>query len=84
MIPVYRENLKVIIEAIEGEKDIIPFIPGDWLSELRKKPAYVDALVDAGFLLGLTDEILPEYSVFLKSKKAWLERQLELLREEVR
>lgn len=70
------EDLGTVIDAIENERDIIPFIPEDIMAGIIGKPSYVKALANADFLLGLTDEILPEYSELLRAKKSWLERQI--------
>lgn len=79
--PEDAERFGVLIEAIQNERDIIPFIPDAWLEYLKEKSATAKALADADFLIGLTDEILPEYSEILRGRGLWLGRQLDQLKE---
>lgn len=79
-----HEDMSVIVEAIHYELDIIPLLPEEWMEYLRENRDRYKALADADFLIGLTKEILPEYSELLVSRKPWLERQLLTLVETVR
>lgn len=79
----HRDDFDVIFGAITYEQDIIPALPEEHIIYLRKNLALANALDDADFLLGLTLEILPEYSGLLETKKPWLERQLTQLRSRI-
>src|SRR4030042_2262302 len=79
----YKDDFDVIFQAIHLEQDIIPALPERNIEYLRKNLALASALDDADFLLGLTVEILPEYSDLLENKKPWLQRQLRLRRARV-
>lgn len=79
----HKNEFDIIFLAISHDQDIIPALPEMYIEYLRRNIALADALDDADYLLGLTLEILPEYSHLLDSKKTWLERQLAHLRSRI-
>lgn len=79
----HKDDFDVIFGAIMAGQDIIPHLLKEHIDYLRGNLALASALDDADFILGLTLEILPEYSDILANKKPWLERQLAQLRSRV-
>lgn len=80
ILGINQDDLNTILAAINANQNIISYIPQNILDQLKGKGVYFNALADVDFILGLTDEILPEYSGLLKSKREWVSRQIELLR----
>lgn len=79
----HKADFDTIFGAIADNQDIVPALPEAYIQYLRDNIALANALDDADFILGLTIEILPEYSDLLDSRRPWLERQLTLLRSRV-